>query len=61
MLRPFGLQFNIPQRVLMEQRGQHAVPRPARAGGVELRLAPKHHEQSSHGRRRDLERHISGS
>ena len=44
MLRPLGLKLDLPERVLLEQRGQHAVPRPARASGLELRHAPEHHE-----------------
>jgi hypothetical protein len=53
MLRPLRLQLDLPERVLLEQRGQHAVPRPARASGLELRHAPKHHEQPRHERSRD--------
>jgi hypothetical protein len=59
MLRPLRLQLDLPQRVLLEQRGQHAVPRPARASRLELRHAPKHHEQPRDGRSRNPERHLS--
>ena len=45
MLRPLRLKLHIPQRVLLEQRGQHVILGPARASGLELRHFAEHHEQ----------------